>query len=149
MFALRSVKIGLISLLPNLVPAAMGFGIWGIFVGEVGLSLSIVASVTLGIVIDDTVHFLSKYLRARREQGLSSPEAVRYAFRTVGRALLVTSIILVCGFSILAFSKFANNSDFGILSAIILAFALIVDFLFLPPLLMKLDGANGNQSTSL
>ena len=66
--ALGSFKIGLISLVPNLVPAAMGFGLWGIFVGEVGLSLSIMMSMTLGIVIDDTVHFLSTYLRARREQ---------------------------------------------------------------------------------
>lgn len=147
--ALRSIKIGLISLLPNLVPAAMGFGIWGVFVGEVGLSLSIVATVTLGIVIDDTVHFLSKYLRARREQGLTSPEAVRYAFRTVGRALLVTSIILVSGFSILAFSSFANNSDFGILSAIILAFALLIDFLFLPPLLMKLDSKSSTEALQI
>ena len=137
--ALRSTKIGAISLIPNLVPAAMGFGLWRIFVGEVGLSLSIVMSMTLGIVIDDTVHFLSKYLRARREQGLNSPDAVRYAFRTVGRALLVTSIILISGFSILAASSFANNSDMGVLTAIIIALAIFADFLFLPPLLMKID----------
>jgi len=68
--ALRSVKIGLLSLIPNLIPAAMGFGLWGLLVGEVGLSLSIVAGMTLGIVVDDTVHFLSKYLRARREKGI-------------------------------------------------------------------------------
>jgi len=84
MFALRSVKIGLISLVPNLVPAAMGFGLWALWIGEVGLSLSIVTSMTLGIVVDDTVHYLSKYLRARREHGLNAEEAVRYAFKTVG-----------------------------------------------------------------
>ena len=64
--ALRSPKIGLLSLVPNLTPAAVGFGLWGYFVGEVGLGLSVVASMTMGIVVDDTVHFLSKYLRARR-----------------------------------------------------------------------------------
>ncbi|MGR9091320.1 MAG: efflux RND transporter permease subunit [Gammaproteobacteria bacterium] len=138
--ALRSRKIGLLSLIPNLAPAAMGFGLWGLFVGEVGLSLSIVMSMTLGIVIDDTVHFLSKYLRARREQGLDSADAVRYAFKTVGKALVVTSIVLVAGFSILALSKFANNADVGLLTAVIIALALVADFLFLPPLLMAIDG---------
>lgn len=70
--ALRSVKIGLISLLPNLVPAAMAFGLWGLLVGQVGLALSVVTAMTLGIVVDDTVHFLSKYLRAGREKGFNA-----------------------------------------------------------------------------
>ncbi|GMR17681.1 MAG: MMPL family transporter [Gammaproteobacteria bacterium] len=137
--ALRSIKIGLISLAPNLVPAAMGFGVWGIFVGEVGMALAVVASMTLGIVVDDTVHFLSKYLRAKREKNLDSPAAVRYAFSTVGTALLFTSIALVSGFLVLALSSFKMNSDMGILTAITIALALVTDFLFLPPLLMKLD----------
>ena len=141
-FALRSLKIGIISLLPNLAPGAMGFGLWGIFVGEVGLALSVVTSMTLGIVIDDSVHFLSKYLRARRENGLSSPDAVRYAFRTVGRALLVTSIVLVAGFMVLAQSNFEINAGMGLLTAVIIALGIFVDFLFLPPLLMKIEGDN-------
>jgi predicted RND superfamily exporter protein len=147
--ALRSVKIGFISLIPNLVPAAMGFGLWGLLVGEVGLSLSVVAGMTLGIVVDDTVHFLSKYLRARREENLSSPDAVRYAFSTVGMALLTTSIVLVVGFLVLALSAFKLNSGMGLLTAIVIAFALIADFLFLPPLLMKLEGnKNAKNSTT-
>jgi hypothetical protein len=107
--------------------------------GQVGLGLSIVAGLTLGIVVDDTVHFLSKYLRARREQGMSSEDAVRYAFNTVGVALLVTTIVLVAGFLVLAQSTFKLNSDMGLLTAITIAFALLADFLFLPPLLMKID----------
>ena len=138
--ALRSLKLGLISLIPNLVPAAMGFGLWGIFVGEVGLALSIVASLTLGIVVDDTVHFLSKYLRARREKGLPAPDAVRYAFKTVGHALFVTSIVLVAGFSVLATSNFEINSGMGKMSAIVISLAIFIDFLLLPPLLMKIEG---------
>ena len=138
-FAFRSVKTGLISLIPNLIPAAMGFGLWGIFVGEIGLSLSVVASMTLGIVVDDTVHFLSKYLRARREKNLGAEDAVRYAFRTVGRALLYTSIILVCGFMVLATSNFELNSGMGLLTAVIITLALFADFLFLPSLLIKLE----------
>ena len=137
--ALRSFKIGLISLLPNLVPAAMGFGLWGILVGEVGLALSVVSGMTLGIVVDDTVHFLSKYLRARREMGLSSSEAVVYAFKTVGKALWVTSVVLTAGFLVLALSSFQLNAGMGLLTAIVIVFALLADFLFLPPLLMKFE----------
>ena len=138
-FAFRSFKIGMISMIPNLVPAAMGFGLWGLFVGEVGLALSVVTTMTLGIVVDDTVHFLSKYLRARREHGYSSQDAVRYAFKHVGRALLTTSIVLVAGFIVLAQSHFKLNSDMGMLTSAVIAFALIADFFFLPPLLMKLE----------
>ncbi|MDH5181487.1 MAG: MMPL family transporter, partial [Gammaproteobacteria bacterium] len=137
--ALRSVKIGLISMLPNLAPAAMGFGLWGLLVGEVGLALSVVSTMTLGIVVDDTVHFLSKYLRARREENLDSHAAVRYAFTTVGRALLVTTLVLVVGFLVLALSNFKLNSGMGTLTAIVIVFALAADFLFLPPLLMKIE----------
>jgi predicted RND superfamily exporter protein len=56
-----------------------GFGIWGMFVGQVGLGLSVIVSLTIGIVVDDTIHFLSKYLRGRREKKLPSDEAVRFA----------------------------------------------------------------------
>lgn len=139
MVALRSLRLGFVSLLPNLAPAAVGFGIWGILVGEVGLALSIVAGMTFGIVIDDTVHFLSKYLRARREKGLSAPDAVRYAFRTVGRALVVTTVTLVVGFSVLATSSFQMNSGMGLMTAVIITLALIMVFLMLPPLLMKIE----------
>ena len=137
--ALRSLKIGLISLIPNLAPAAMAFGLWGMLVGEVGLGLSVVTGMTLGIVVDDTVHFLSKYLRARREQHLDSPDAVRYAFSTVGMALGVTSVVLIFGFLVLTLSPFRMNADMGLLTAVTIAFALAADFLFLPPLLMKVD----------
>jgi hypothetical protein len=145
-FALRSIKIGLVSLVPNLVPAAMGFGLWGLLVGEIGLSLSIVASMSLGIVVDDTVHFLSKYLRARREKGLSSEDAVRYAFRTVGKALVITSVVLVAGFLILATSSFELNSGMGLLTAIVIAFALFADFLLLPSILMKIEGSTNEEN---
>jgi predicted RND superfamily exporter protein len=138
-FALRSFRIGLISLVPNLVPAAMAFGLWGYISGDVGLAIAVVVAMTLGIVVDDTVHFLSKYLRARRENGMDPFEATRYAFSTVGMALWVTSVTLVAGFGALAFSGFKVNADMGLLSAATIAMALIADFLFLPTLLMKLD----------
>ncbi len=137
--ALRSIKIGLISLIPNLVPAALGFGLWGMFVGEVGLALSVVTGMTLGIVIDDTVHFLSKYLRARREHKHTASEAVVYAFSSVGSALLITSAVLVAGFLVLATSAFQLNAGMGLLTAIVISFAIVADFLLLPSLLIKLE----------
>ncbi|MBF0621148.1 MAG: MMPL family transporter [Magnetococcales bacterium] len=137
--ALRSLRIGLISLIPNLVPMVMAFGLWGMLVGEIGLALSVVAGMTLGIVVDDSVHFLSKYLRARREKDMDSQAAVRYAFSNVGTALVVTSIVLVIGFWILTFSTFKLNSGMGLLTALTIALALFADFFLLPPLLMALD----------
>ncbi len=145
--AFRSLKIGLVSLVPNLVPAAMGFGLWGLMVGEVGLALSVVSGMTLGIVVDDTVHFLSKYLRARREKAYDAATAVRYAFTTVGRPLLITTIVLVLGFSVLALSSFELNSGMGLLTAIIITFALIADFLFLPTLLIRLEEKKNAKAT--
>ncbi|MCG7871133.1 MAG: MMPL family transporter [Candidatus Thiodiazotropha lotti] len=138
--ALRSLRIGGISLIPNLVPMGMAFGLWGLTVGEVGLALSVVSGMTLGIVVDDTVHFLSKYLRARREKNMSGEDAVRYAFSTVGTALWVTSLVLMVGFGILAFSHFQLNAGMGLLTAITLGLALVADFLFLPPLLIYFGG---------
>ena len=138
-FALRSLKLGLISLLPNLLPAGMAFGIWGLLVGEVGLALSVVTSMSLGIVVDDTVHFLSKYVRARREQHLAPAEAVRYAFHNVGVALFVTTVVLTAGFLVLATSHFELNSTMGLMTALTIVLALVLDFFLLPPLLLATD----------
>lgn len=137
-FALRSVKFGLISLLPNLAPAAMGFGIWAIFVGQVNLGLSVVTSMCLGIVVDDTVHFLSKYKKAR-EKGQNAEQAVRYAFASVGRALWITTLVLFVGFMVLAQSSFLLNGDMGLLTAVTIVLALVVDFLLLPAFLLVFD----------
>ena len=136
--ALKSVKFGLISLLPNLTPAAVGFGIWGLFVGQVGLGLSVVTGVTLGIIVDDTVHFLSKYIRARREKNLSAEDAIRYSFASVGRALWITTTVLIAGFGVMATSSFKVNAELGLLTAITILIALLIDFFFLPPLLLLL-----------
>ncbi|MGJ8668103.1 MAG: efflux RND transporter permease subunit [Oceanococcus sp.] len=140
MLALRSWRLGVLSLIPNGFPSLIAFGLWGLFVQEVNLAVAAIFSISLGIVVDDTVHFLSKYLRARQTAGSSAEDAVRYAFSTVGNALLVTTIILVLGFSILGLSEFQVNSITGILTAITISIALIYDLLFLPTLLLRLDG---------
>ena len=147
-FFLGSLKYGLISLIPNLTPALAAFGLWGLTVGQVGIGLSIVTGMTLGIVVDDTVHFLSKYLRARREKGLNAEDAVRYAFNSVGLALLVTSIVLVAGFMIMAQSHFYLNSSMGLLTSVVIFLALVIDLTLLPALLMKFPGRTISQTNS-
>ena len=147
LFAFRSLRLGLISIVPNLVPAALGFGVWGLAVGQVGLSLSVVVAMTVGIVVDDTVHFLSKYRRARQELGQSPEEAVRYAYGTAGRAVFTTTVVLVAGFLIFAFSPFVPTAQVGILTAAIIAFAFVADLTLLPVLLTALDRRAAKRST--
>jgi predicted RND superfamily exporter protein len=137
-FALRSFRLGMISLIPNIGPAAVGFGIWALISGEINLGLSIVVSMTLGIIVDDTVHFLSKYQRARND-GQNTEQAIRYAFSSVGRAMTITTLVLCTGFSLLTFSAFRMNADMGMATAIIIFVALVVDFLFLPAFLLLAD----------
>ncbi len=136
---MRSWRIGLISIIPNLAPGAMAFGLWGYSVGTVGISLAVVGSMTLGIVVDDSIHFLSKYLRARREHQASPEQAVHYAFETVGSALVLTSAILLGGFLAISLSAYQLTAHMGLLTAITIGLALVADFLFLPPLLLRLD----------
>ena len=136
--AFKSVPLGLVSLVPNFIPAAMSFGLWGYLVGHVGLSASVVTAMAFGIIVDDTIHFLSKYLKARRES-LPAPEAVRSAFRTVGHALWTTTAVFSLGFLVFASSGFEVSWALGLLVTITIAFALLADFLLLPPLLMAID----------
>ena len=90
----------------------------------------------LGIVVDDSVHLLTKFLRGRREKALSHEDAIRYAFRTVGPAIMTTTLILTTGFAVLAASPFKVNAEMGLLTAMAIVLALIFDFLFLPALLL-------------
>ena len=135
----RSPLLGVISLIPNFIPAVMSFGLWGYLVGRVGLASSVVAAIAFGMIVDDTVHFLTKYRKARRE-GLAATDAVRSTFRSVGRALVTTTAVLSCGFLAFTFSGFETSWALGLLVTITLLFALVADFLLLPPLLMAVDG---------
>ena len=137
--ALKRIDMGLISLLPNIIPASMAFGLWGLLVGEIGLGLSVVVSMTLGIVVDDTVHFISKYLRARKQNRMNPEQAIRHAFTTVGPAMWTTTVALVAGFLVLMLSDYRMSADMGLLSAITISIALVMDFLLLPAVLLVAD----------
>ena len=143
-FALRSVPLGLMSLVPNGLPILTTFGAWALLVGEVGFSVATVASISLGIIVDDTVHWLSKYVRARDERGLSVEGSIRYAFHNVGMAIVVNTIILAAGFFVMTTSAFKMNVDLGLMTILSIVGALILDFLFLPALLLL--GRNTEQT---
>jgi uncharacterized protein len=148
MMALRSFQLGLLSLVPNTLPILVTFGAWSILVGTVGFSVAAVGAVSLGIVVDDTVHFLTKYRRARVEQGVDTAGAIRYAFKTVGMAIVINTIVLAAGFAVLAASTFKLNADMGLLTALAIVFALILDFLLLPALLMEMSKLGSSKTTS-
>lgn len=137
-FALSSFRLGAISLIPNIAPAVIGFGAWYLLSGEIDMTLSIVASMSLGLVVDDAVHFLTKYSAARKK-GMGCEEAIKYTFGSVGVALFTTTLVLAVGFSVLAMSAFNINANMGMLTALIITIALIVDMTFLPAFLMLVD----------
>ena len=134
----RDLRLGLVSLVPNFLPAVMSFGLWGYMIGRIGLAASVVAAMTFGIIVDDTIHFLCRYRRARLE-GRPPAAAVQYTFRSVGRALWTTTIVLALGFLVFASSGFELSWALGLLVTITLVFAILTDFLLLPPLLMAID----------
>jgi predicted RND superfamily exporter protein len=144
MFALRSVGLGIMSLVPNGLPILVTFGAWALLVGEVGFSVATVASISLGIIVDDTVHWLSKYVRARDERGLGVEASIRYAFHNVGMAIVVNTIILAAGFFVMTTSAFKMNVDLGLMTILSIIGALVLDFLLLPALL--LFGRNTEQT---
>ncbi|MCY4550134.1 MAG: MMPL family transporter [Defluviicoccus sp.] len=140
LFVFRSVRLGLITLIPNFVPAAMAMGLWGYAVGEVGVAASVVTAIAFGIIVDDTIHFMTNYVEGRK-RGLLPSESVQSAFRTVGKALFATTVVFALGFLVFGASGMATNQALGLLVGVTVIVALLADFLLLPPLLMALDGA--------
>ena len=147
--ALRAVRIGLLSLVPNIVPAIAAFGAWGLLFGKINMALAAAAGVALGIVVDDTIHLMTKYLYARRTQRLVPEEAMRYALREVGGAVIATSVTLIAGFLALTPSHFALNWSLGMFTAFTVFFAMIFDLTMLPGLLLAVDKEPLNEVSAL
>ena len=134
--AVRSVTLGLISIVPNLLPAALAFGIWGLIDGQIGLAVSIVTVMTFGIVVDDTIFLMSRIRQHLRPGDFAG--TLRRALRDTGRPVINTTIILVAGFALLALSSFRLNQGLGILTVLVMGIALIADLFLLPGLLRRL-----------
>ena len=135
---LKSVRYGLLSLLPNLFPATIVFGLWGLFVGELGPYNLMLFSISIGLVVDDSVHVLSKYIAAKRD-GSNVQEAMRYAMDKAGSAITITTASLALGTLMLVFSNTEIFQNVALLITPIIVVALFLDLLFLPPLLMRFD----------
>ena len=135
---LKSVRYGLLSIIPNLFPATIVFGIWGLLVGELSPYILMLFSISIGLVVDDSVHVLSKYIVARRE-GNSPEAAVQYSLDRAGSAITITTLSLAIGTFILVLSNTFYYQNVALLLTPIIITALLLDLLFLPPLLVRFD----------
>ena len=141
MVIFRSVVLGLVSIIPNVLPIFVPIGMFGLFGVPVDGPAVFVSSVALGIAVDDTIHLLTKFTRARRK-GKTTIESVREALYTIGNALTFTTVTLVLGFGVLMFSEFAPNSMMGKLAAVMIALAWVADFVVTPAVLALLPDPN-------
>ena len=138
LIGLRSVRYGLLSVMPNLFPVTIVFGFWGLFVGELSPYVLMLFSISIGLVVDDSVHILSKYVSARRE-GQPPESAAQYSLAKAGPAITITTLSLALGTIILVFSSTFYFQNVAKLLTPIILVALLLDLLFLPPLLIKFD----------
>ena len=143
----RSFTLGAISIIPNLFPAAMAFGIWALIDGKIGFGMSVGITLTLGIVVDDTIHFLSKYQYAKDSLQYNNENAVRYAMDTVGIAMMLTTVMMSVGFGSMLFSNFTPNQDIASITIITIICAVFVDLILLPIILLKIYKENDSTTT--
>lgn len=133
---LRSARLGAISLVPNLLPALLAFGVWGLVLRDVNLGSTVVTVMTFGIVVDDTVHMMMAYNRYR-SRGFDPRQAVNRMLENVGPAITITTLTICTGFTVVAMSSFALNQHLGALTALVVGMAFIADLLLLPILLTR------------
>ncbi len=133
----RSFFMGVISIIPNIFPIILNFGIMGVLGISLSTATSMISAVAIGIVVDDTIHFLHGYKKSIKN-GMSPKEAIFETIRNKGEAILFTSVILAFGFGVVMFSNFSPTINFGLLTAIIMFTALVGDLVILPALLLTL-----------
>lgn len=144
-FVFRSLRIGLISIIPNTFPLAVA-GAWLVFAGyNLEIVMVVCFTVCLGIAVDDSIHFLTRY-HEELNGADSREDAIRRAFTGVGTALIMTTMVLVAGFSTVMFSDNREYFIFAVMGAITIAAALFADLIFLPPLLARFAGEPGAPS---
>jgi uncharacterized protein len=143
MFMLQSPLIGLIAIISNLWPICIGYGLWGFTYGQLGLSAAAVGSVSLGIVVDDTIHVLHRFMHHLRQSPERSPAIIQQAIvqsvSEVGPAMIITALVFSLGFSVLIFSNYIPTRIFGSLTGLTISVAVIVDLLLIPRLIINLS----------
>lgn len=135
----RSVKYGLVALVPSVVPILITGALLVLLNIPLNLGTMIVGAMTMGIAVDDAIHVMNRYLLARRT-GSDTHQAITRAMTEAGRAVVFTSIVLVSGFSVMLLGSFIPYIYTGLFAATIMALALVGDLIFLPALLYLVDG---------
>ena len=137
-FGFKSIYFGLLSVIPNLLPATIVFGFWALLVGQLDPFVMMLFSISIGLVVDDTVHILSHYLDSRRE-GRSKDTAIAYSIKVAGPALTITTLVLALGTTVLIFANTIYFQQSAKLLVPIVILALILDLLYLPSILKRFD----------
>ena len=140
----RSIKYGLLSIIPSVLPILIAGGVVGLLGISLDLGSMIVGAMTIGIAVDDAIHVMNRYL-AGKESGKNTHDAIYHAMTESGRAVVYSSIILVLGFSVLAFGSFIPIVYVGLFGALIMFLALLGDLLFLPAILYLIDGEESRE----
>jgi len=133
-----SSKVGFIAIVPNMFPIVINFGIMGWFGIELSMFTSLIASIAIGLAVDDTIHYLVRYNREFRKD-LDDKRALRETLRHIGRPVIFTTLTISIGFSVLVFSSFKPTAIFGIMMAITMFSALVGDLILLPSLLLHVE----------
>jgi predicted RND superfamily exporter protein len=129
------VRIGLLSMIPNLTPILMMLGLIGATPLTLDLFSMMVASIAIGLAVDDTIHFMHNFRRYFEASG-DPVQAVHETLHTTGRAMLVTTVVLAIGFFIYSFATMANIINFGLLTSFTIIMALLADYLIAPALMV-------------
>jgi hypothetical protein len=137
-FIFRSLEVGLIAMVPNLSPVVLTLGVMGWIDLPLDYVRLLIATVAIGISVDDTIHHMTRFQIEFRRSG-SYHEALRASMSDVGRALVITSVVLVVGFLVFQFSVLDSLASFGSLLATTISVALIADFLLMPALLLTFE----------
>ncbi|NOX34086.1 MAG: MMPL family transporter, partial [Deltaproteobacteria bacterium] len=130
-FILRSFSMGCLSIIPNLFPIVLNFGIMGLFNIPLNTATALISAVAIGIAVDDTIHFLTEF-KLNLSHGENIDDSVRKSIQSKGEAIILSSLILCIGFGVMVFSHFVPTINFGGLSSIIMITAVIGDILILP-----------------
>jgi len=133
-----SIKVGLIAIIPNLFPIVINFGIMGWFGVELSMVTSLIASIAIGLAVDDTIHYLVRYNREFKKD-LDDKRALRDTIKHMGKPIIFTTLTISAGFSILAFSSFKPTAIFGVMMVITMVSALVGDLILLPSLLLRVE----------
>jgi predicted RND superfamily exporter protein len=135
----QRLKVSGVVLAAIAIPVLAGFGVWGLTVGEIGMAATLVIAVTIGVVIDDSIHLLYRYKDGMNQLDLSALESAAYSFHRTGAAIFTTSVVLAMGFAVLMLSDFRMNRAFGVCSALVITLALVYNATVMPRALAWID----------